>query len=330
MKKRLSDLHQLVRVLGFYLRFLPSFTQIGFRARGLFWAPLQPDFRGQHWLISGGSGGLGRAMVFAALQGGATVTAAARSAEKLQALSRDVTAAGLSGLDTECCDFTLVADTDGLIERLAAKGRPIDVLVNNVGVLNDDLLITSEGCEASFVSNLLSHYQLTEALIACASLRPSSVVINITSGGGYHFPLITPMLNVTDPRRYSGIAAYGFHKRAQMVLNRHWNELHRARGFSFYVMHPGWADTAGVQRSLPRFRRLLKSILRDEASGSDTAVWLAAMRPDQPAEDIVWFDRKVRSAHVYPHTRATSASGDTLIAFLQAQLAAARGQRSRP
>lgn len=330
MNKLVSDLRQLARVLGFYLRFLPSFTQIGFRARGLFWAPLRTDFRGQHWLISGGSGGLGRAMVFAALQGGATVTAAARSADKLQTLARDVAAAGLTGLDTERCDFTLVADTDSLVERLAAKGKPIDVLVNNVGVLNDDLLITTEGCEASFVSNLLSHYQLTEALIARRCLHTGALVINITSGGGYHFPLLMPMLNVTDPRRYSGIAAYGFHKRAQMVLNRHWNELHRARGITFYVMHPGWADTAGVQRSLPRFRRLLKPILRDEVSGCDTAVWLAAVRPDQPAEDIVWFDRKVRSAHVYPHTRGTAASGDNLTAFLQAQLTAARDQRSRP
>jgi dehydrogenase/reductase SDR family protein 12 len=105
-------------------------------------------------------------MVFEALRGGASVVAAARSASKLVELSAEVAAAGLKGLETEVCDFTSTAGTERLIERLILRGRRFDALMNNVGVLNDDLIITSEGREASFVSNLLSHYQLTEALIA--------------------------------------------------------------------------------------------------------------------------------------------------------------------
>jgi dehydrogenase/reductase SDR family protein 12 len=245
---------------------------------------------------------------------------AARSAQKLSALSAELAAAGLQGADTECCDFTLVADTDALLARLAAQGKPIDVLVNNVGVLNDELLVTREGLEASFVSNLLSHYQLTEGLIARELLRARSVVVNVTSGGGYHFPLLAAMLNVTDPARYSGVAAYGFHKRAQMVLNQYWNTIHPDRGIDFYVMHPGWADTAGVQRSLPRFRELLKSILRDAEAGMDTITWLVAHRPAQPAGELVWFDRKIRPAHVYAHTRHTTESGQSLAKTLQQYL----------
>jgi dehydrogenase/reductase SDR family protein 12 len=86
-------------------------------------------------------------------------------------------------------------------------------------------------------------------------------------------------------------------------------------------MHPGWADTAGVKRSLPRFRKILKSILRDESSGADTAIWLAATRPSQPEEELVWFDRKPRTAHVYPHTRATRETPQSLVAWLDAELA---------
>ncbi len=168
----------------------------------------------------------------------------------MAALITELAAAGLEGADTECCDFTLIAETDALIARLTARGRPIDVLGNNVGVLNDELLVPGEGLEASFVSNILSHYPLTEGLISRGSLRPGAVVVNVTSGSGYHFPFSAAMLNVTDPSRYSGVAAHGFHKRTQMALNRYWNEIHHDRGIVFYVMHPGWADTAGVQRSL--------------------------------------------------------------------------------
>jgi dehydrogenase/reductase SDR family protein 12 len=313
-------LQQLKKIVAFYGRFTLSFTQVGYLWRRLFWPAFKPDFAGQHWLVTGGSGGLGREMVFAALRGGATVTAAARSADKLRALEAEVTAAGLSGLDTETCDFTLTADTQRFIERLLAKGRRIDALMNNVGVLNDDLMITAEGREASFGSNILSHYQLTEALVAGGLLGRGSVVVNVTSGGGYNVPLMTAMLNVTDPARYNGTVAYGFHKRGQMVLNQHWRDVYGSRGIDFYVMHPGWSDTAGVQRSLPRFRKILRPILRDERSGADTAIWLAGTRPKQPEQELVWFDRKVRTAHVYERTRVTKDTPATLVAYLQGEL----------
>ena len=314
------NLQQLKKIAAFYGRFTLSFTQVGYRARKLFWPRYTPDFKGQHWLVTGGSGGLGREMVMVALRGGATVTAAARSADKLRVLEAEVEAAGLAGLDTETCDFTLTADTQRLIERLLAGGRRIDALMNNVGVLNDDLTITAEGREASFGSNILSHYQLTEALIAGGLLTRGSVVVNVTSGGGYNVPLMTSMLNVTDPARYNGTVAYGFHKRGQMVLNQHWRDTYGGRGIDFYVMHPGWSDTAGVQRSLPRFRRILRPILRDERSGADTALWLAGTRPPQPEEEIVWFDRKVRTAHAYERTRVTKDTPATLVAYLQREL----------
>lgn len=314
------NLQQLKKIAAFYGRFTLSFTQVGYLARRVFWPSFTPSFSGQHWLVTGGSGGLGREMVMTALRAGATVTAAARSADKLRALEADAKAAGLSGLDTECCDFTLTADTQRLVERLLAKGRRIDALMNNVGVLNDDLTITAEGREASFGSNILSHYQLTEALVAGGLLGRGSVVVNVTSGGGYNVPLMTSMLNVTDPARYNGTVAYGFHKRGQMVLNQHWRDTYGARGIDFYVMHPGWSDTAGVKRSLPRFRKILRPILRDERSGADTAIWLAGTRPKQPEQELVWFDRKVRSAHAYERTRTTKDTPATLVAFLQREL----------
>jgi len=312
---------QLKKILAFYGRFTASFTQVGYRWRSLSWPAFEPDFRGQHWLVSGGSGGIGRHVVLSAARAGATVTAVARSASKLAQLGRDAEAAGIRGVDTECCDFALQSDTERLLGRLAASGRRFDVLVNNVGVLLDDHTLTAEGRETSFVTNLLSHYQLTEGLLRLGLLRePGATVINMTSGGGYNVPLMVAMLNVTDPARYNGVAAYGFHKRAQIVLNQHWRDRYGGRGIAFYVMHPGWADTDGVKRSLPRFRKILRPILRNEASGADTALWLAGTRPPQPEEELVWFDRAVRPAHVYERTRVGGDAPQALVACLDAEL----------
>ncbi|MCX7054794.1 MAG: SDR family NAD(P)-dependent oxidoreductase [Proteobacteria bacterium] len=313
---------QLKKIVGFYSRFTASFTQVGYRWRSLSWDKFTPDYHGQHWLVTGGSGGIGRHIVLEAARAGATVTAVARSESKLGTLRDDARKAGIAGVETECCDFTLQSDTERLLRRLDASGRKVDVLVNNVGVLLDDLSVTAEGRESSFVSNLLSHYQLTEGLIRTGLLAgPRATVINMTSGGGYNMPLMVAMLNVTDPAKYNGVFAYGFHKRAQMVLNQHWRDTHGSRGIAFYVMHPGWADTDGVKRSLPRFRKILRPILRDAAAGADTALWLAGTRPAQPEHELVWFDRAIRPAHVYERTRATKDTPRSLVAYLESELA---------
>jgi dehydrogenase/reductase SDR family protein 12 len=313
-------LQQLKKIVAFYGRFTLSFTQIGFVFRRLFWSRAATNFHGQHWVVTGASGGLGREMAMAALRGGATVTAVARSKEKLQQLVADAMTAGLPAPKIEQCDVALVVDTQRLIERLVASNQKIDVLVNNVGVLNDDLIITQEGKESSFVTNLLSHYQLTEGLLAGNIIPRGGLVINVTSGGGYNVPLETAPLNVVDVKKYNGVAAYGFHKRAQMVLTNFWREKYGAMGVDFYVMHPGWADTAGVQRSLPRFRKILAPILRDAHSGADTAIWLAAARPSQSPGENVWFDRKARSSHAYPHTRISNETAQSLVAYLESHL----------
>jgi dehydrogenase/reductase SDR family protein 12 len=177
-------------------------------------------------------------------------------------------------------------------------------------------VVTPEGFEASFASNLLAHYVLTEGLIERGALAEGSAVINITSGGGYSVPLSTALLNITNPAQFNGVLAYAAHKRAQISLTSFWREQHGHKGIGFYVMHPGWADTAGVQRSLPKFRRWFRPVLRDARSGADTALWLAATRPSQPSYELVWFDRKIRAAHAFAYTKATKETATDLANYL--------------
>ena len=72
-------------------------------------------------------------------------------------------------------------------------------------------------------------------------------------------------------------------------------------------MHPGWADTAGLASSLPRFHRLMGPVLRDPRQGADTIVWLATAPALVPASGGFWHDRAPRSEHRVPWTRETPA-----------------------
>lgn len=313
----MNQLKLLLGALAFYGRFLPSFTAIGFHARRLFWSRRPPDFSGQRWLVTGASAGIGREIALAAARAGASVTAVARGGANLEALQSQARAAGVR-LDVAPCDLSLLADIDRWLQARRQEDPPFDVLVNNAGVMLDDHALTAEGHEASFATNLLGHYRLTEGLVAAGLLPARSVVINMTSGGAYHVPLVVAMLDVKDATRYNGTHAYAFHKRAQVVLSEHWRQQWTAGGRRSYVMHPGWVDTPGVKRSLPRFRAALRAILRDEAAGADTALWLAATRPAQPPGEHVWFDRRARPAHVAARTRLTRDNAESLVAALQA------------
>ena len=72
------------------------------------------------------------------------------------------------------------------------------------------------------------------------------------------------------------------------------------------TMHPGWADTPGVQESLPRFRAITRPVLRDDAQGADTSVWLAAVDPAPPT-GLFWHDRVARPTSLLPSTRPSEA-----------------------
>ena len=75
---------------------------------------------------------------------------------------------------------------------------PIDVLVNNVGVLLNEHQLSAEGHELSFATNLLNHYVLTTGLIERGLLAQDALIISMSSGGMYNVPLRIASLNELD------------------------------------------------------------------------------------------------------------------------------------
>ncbi|MFK8032068.1 MAG: SDR family NAD(P)-dependent oxidoreductase [Gammaproteobacteria bacterium] len=306
----------MLRIIGalyFYLRFLPSFTRPAMWVRERGWTTPLPPLDGQTWLVTGASDGIGKAISSLALGLGANVIGVARNKKALDefAHSHHYTSR-YQGLTH---DLSSMKEIRHLISQLEQSGEKIDVLVNNVGVMLHDASITDEGFEKSFATNLLGHYALTEWLCEAERLKPGARIINMSSGGMYNVPLLIDRLNENNP--YNGTLAYALHKRAQVVLNDHWREEHPEH--TYYVMHPGWVNTVGVATSLPRFHKLLGKILRSPRDGADTAIWLGATGPEQN-ETGIWFDRKLRSAHIYGMTRKLSASGAHLSSYLNSKL----------
>ena len=79
-----------------------------------------------------------------------------------------------------------------------------------------------------------------------------------------------------------------------------------------HAMHPGWADTPGLETGLPGFRTVLGPVLRSPDQGADTIVWLAAAEHPGRVTGRFWLDRAPRSTSKLVPSGATPQAREAL------------------
>jgi len=292
------------------------FTRLGFRNSRKHWKPVSAYQGNRHVLVTGATSGIGLAATKELAALGARLTIVARDQEKAADIVSSIKAqTGNSRIDVEIADLSLMADVHALCDRLLAKGDPVDVLINNAGALFNPRQTTPEGLEKSFALLLLGPYILTERLLPLLEKSEAARVVNVLSGGMY-----TQKIRVKDlqSRRgeYSGSVAYARAKRGLMIATEEWAEKWESRGIAVNAMHPGWADTPGVETALPDFYRWTRHFLRTPAEGADTIVWLAAATEAAKVSGRFWLDREQHPAHLSDRTRESAGEREQLLATL--------------
>ncbi len=133
-------------------------------------------------LITGGASGLGLgcAQRFAAL--GATVTIADINASAGQSALDKLRNRGAKNPSFETLDLANPHSIATLGERMAARGQPLDVLVNNAGIYPpSNLTLSREGHELTFAIAHLGHFRLTHALYPLLKAGPAARIVSISS-----------------------------------------------------------------------------------------------------------------------------------------------------
>ena len=293
------------------------FTRLGYRNSRRRWKAVSAYQGNRHALITGATSGIGEAAARRLAAMGARLTLVARNrdkAEKLAAEIREQT--GNPKLELEIADLSSMAEVHALCDRLLAAGKPVDMLINNAGALFNPRQTTAEGFEKSFALLLLSPYILTERLRPLLKASPSARVVNVLSGGMY-----TQKIHVDDLQSqrgsYSGSVAYARAKRGLMILTEEWAPRWADDGIVVNAMHPGWADTPGVETALPGFYRLTKRLLRTPEEGADTAVWLATSTEASRVSGRFWLDREQHPSHLSDRTRESSDERRRLLQTLE-------------
>ncbi|MFO7549164.1 MAG: SDR family NAD(P)-dependent oxidoreductase [Acidimicrobiia bacterium] len=291
-----------------------GFSRIGSTVRGIHRRPVATRMDGRTVLVTGATGGLGRATAVQLARLGADLVVVGRDPAKLSDLEEAVEGPG--EVRVEQADLSLMSEVAALADRLAGSLTRLDVLVNNVGVLLTERRITAEGLEATYATNLLGQYLLTERLLPLLASSSPSRVVTVSSGGMYTAKLDPDHIDpVGGP--YRGSAAYAHTKRAQVILSEVWAERHGRAGVVSHSMHPGWADTPGVEGSLPAFRTITRAILRTPDEGADTIVWLAADPEPAASNGRFWHDRRPRPTHRLRRTVEEPGDRDRLLERLE-------------
>jgi dehydrogenase/reductase SDR family protein 12 len=280
-----------------------SFGRAGFErhARQFDPADLQTSLEGKTAWITGANSGIGYVAARALGGLGARVILLCRDAGRgAAALARIRQEVPRGAFELEQLDVSSLSDVRAVVER---RPGPVHLLVHNAGVLPLQRSTTAEGHELTFATNVLGPFALT-SLLRQRLQEARARVLTVTSGGMYPVKLSLAALQ-GHVKRFDGVAAYAQTKRAEVILNALWAA--RAPGITFQAMHPGWADTPGVQHSLPRFHVITRGLLRSPEQGADTLVWLAAAELPGRTTGQLWFDREPAPVHAFPWTRESEA-----------------------
>ncbi|MEU9986393.1 oxidoreductase [Streptomyces sp. NPDC048045] len=193
-----------------------------------------PDLAGRTAVVTGANSGIGFAAADALARAGAHVVFAVRD------LTRGGAAAARVSGSTEVRRLDL-ADLDSVREFAASWDRPLDLLINNAGVMMLPEQRTKQGFEMQFGTNHLGHFALTNLLLPYVTDR----VVTVSSGlhragdGVIHFE------DVNLRGRYSPSRAYAQSKLANLLFTLELQRRLAEAGSSVRALaaHPGYAAT---------------------------------------------------------------------------------------
>ena len=234
---------------------------------------------GKTVLITGGTGGIGKAAAIRLASMGARVGVTGRDRTRAEASAAEIRdASGKAAVDVFVADMSSQAEVRRLAAEVLAAYPRIDVLLNNVGGFWSHRHVTADGLERTFALNHLAPFLLTsllsDRLIASAPARVVTVSSGAQGMGKIDFD------DLMGERKYSGQAAYNQSKLANVMFTYELARRFEGTGVTATVLHPGMTNTAfsaeDPSRVFAPLVVILRPFMKSPERGADTPVYLAS------------------------------------------------------
>ncbi|WP_326810912.1 SDR family oxidoreductase [Streptomyces scopuliridis] len=205
-----------------------------------------PDQSGKLAVVTGANSGTGKEAVRRLAGAGARVVMAVRTVAKGERARAEILAQHPDAqMEVRRIDLADLASVQEFADGLIADGTPLDLLVNNAGVMAPPTrLTTADGFELQMGSNYLGPFALTVRLLPLLLSAPAPRVATMSSGtanyGRIHFEDLQ-----WERRRYSPNLSYAQSKLANLMMTRHLAALAAERGWQLLSTgaHPGYTRT---------------------------------------------------------------------------------------
>ena len=224
-----------------------------------------PDQTGRLAVVTGANSGTGKEAARRLAAAGARVVLAVRTPAKGEQARAEILARHpRARLEVRRIDLADLASVREFAERLTDDGTPLDLLLNNAGVMAPPTrMTTADGFELQFGSNFLGPLALTVRLLPLLLAAPSPRVATMSSGTASY-----GRIDFDDPqwerRRYSPNLSYAQSKLADLMLTLRLAAVARERGWGLLSTgaHPGYTRTnlqtagASLGRDKPKWSLL--------------------------------------------------------------------------
>jgi NAD(P)-dependent dehydrogenase (short-subunit alcohol dehydrogenase family) len=219
-----------------------------------------PDQTGRRFVVTGSNSGTGREFAKRVAAAGGEVVLAVRSPEKGEEAKREILSVSPDArVEVRRIDLADLASVREFAAGILRDDRPLDVLVNNAGVMAPPTRMTTrDGFELQFGGNHLGHFALTELLLPVLLRADMPVVATMSSAvasfGRIHFA------DLQRTRGYVPMLAYAQSKLANLLMAQHLAHVAADRGWNLTstAAHPGFTRTnlqtagANLGRATPR------------------------------------------------------------------------------
>ncbi|GAC1345300.1 MAG: SDR family oxidoreductase [Acetobacteraceae bacterium] len=237
-------------------------------------------------IITGATGGLGYATAEGLARAGHRVMLTGRSAGRgAEALTR--LRAAVPGAEAwfEALDVASLASVEAFARRVEAGG-PIDVLVNNAGIMAlPERQLTVDGFEQQIGTNYLGHFALTGRLLPLLQQAPRARVVSVSSLA--HRKAQMDLDDLQGARRYAPMVAYQRSKLAMLIFARELQRRATRHGWPLVSIaaHPGWSATRIILNGMGQGvrERVLQTVfntIAQSAAAGARPMLLAALAPD--------------------------------------------------
>ena len=250
-------------------------------------------------LVTGGTGGIGRATAVGLAALGARVGITGRDPARTEAAAAGIRAApGRPAVDAFAADMSVQVGVRRLAAQVLDTYPRLDVLVNNVGGFWAHRHVTADGVEHTFALNHLAPFLLTSLLLDRLTASAPARIVTVSSGA--HARGRIDFDDLQGERNYSGQRAYSQSKLASVMFTYELARRLKGTGVTATVLHPGVVRTGfGAEDQAAHMAvmiRVARLVMKTPAKGASTPIYLASAPEVEGITGRYYADRKPKTS----------------------------------